>query len=150
MPTGDNPRSRQNLTPFPKGVSGNKLGRKKKLLMTREYERVLPEKMSKTAFGKAAAAELGFTEGTTWARAIALGTAKKAITNPAAAQEMREPTEGKALQRLRMEGADGGPVQVEVQTENELRESIAAILARIRSRESNASTAKESEGKTPE
>lgn len=143
---GANPNSLKNLekNKFQPGQSGNPNGRPKRLPITDRYIETLEKKLPAKLKRKLAdLLELDETEETkamlndlVYGEAIALGQVYKAISKTDAAREVREAVEGKTIQRLRLEGPEGGPVQIEETSEDvdELKARVLALTKRIRSR----------------
>jgi hypothetical protein len=107
------PNSLANLTPVKPGEIRNPTG-KNGAAYSAEYHRVAHEVVPEEAraiINKRHGCEL-VKEGDTWARANALAmhhTACCGLVN--AAQEIRESTEGKAVQRVQMSGTDGAAAE---------------------------------------
>ena len=121
--------SRKNLAPpFQKGVSGNPGGRPKKIV-TDEYKKLLDSPLPEDIRKK-----LKLKVGAKWKQAVVLGQMRKAIMNTDAAREITDRVEGKALQGLRIEGPDGGPVLTESNDADELRRSLKSLTDAIRNR----------------
>lgn len=79
---------------------------------------------------------MGLPKGSTWGDAVVIGQLRQAIKKTDAAKFITETVEGKPLQKLRLEGTDGGPVQFESTDAEELKKRIADLTERIRSRKS--------------
>ena len=129
MPKGNpNPQLHlENLKPFPPGRSANPGGRPKRLPISDRYrdhaEQILPERIR---------AQFDLPKDATWGDMIVLSQFMQAAKGKTdATREIREAIEGKALQRLRLEGADAGPVQIEEMSEEDLDKRIAELEERI-------------------
>jgi outer membrane translocation and assembly module TamA len=133
---------------FKPGQSGNPSGRRKKLPITKEYEKLMGEKLSKTKPGEKIRVEYGLSTRATWARAVAIGIAIEAANGKGSgfAREMREATEGKSLQRIREVDDQTDASQVRDQTIDELRDDVMALLDRARSRTANTGRTDRGEG----
>lgn len=110
-----------------KGQSGNISGRPVKKPITEYYsERVtepLPEPIRR---------KLKLKKGATYGEALSLSLFMQAIKGKvAAAKEITDRIEGRPLQGLRIERDDGGPVQIEEMTTEEVDRRIAELEERI-------------------
>lgn len=98
-------KSKANLQPWPKGVSGNPSGKPRRRPISDWYaavaDRPLPDDLRK---------KLKLKKGTTFAQAVAVAQFVKAIEGEARnASEIREAIEGKATQRIELSGVEDGP-----------------------------------------
>jgi hypothetical protein len=123
-------------TQFPPGVSGNPGGRPKKLPITDRYRERLEQTLPKTKYYDRERKKLCLPDDATYGDLLSarqmFEAANRGRTD--AAREIREAVEGKAIQRLRVEGPDGGPVETTVAGLGELKASIAELTNKIRSR----------------
>jgi len=134
-----NPKSLANLKPYPKGISGNPGGKRHKLPLTDRYadriEEKLPERFRKWLIAKAPPLAEVLIPGSKYGDMVVIAQILQAAKGKTeAAKEIREAIEGKALVRLRHEGPDGGPIQVESANAEELKKRIAEMTERIRER----------------
>ena len=121
---GNHPRSRANLRPWKPGESGNPSGRPK--TPYRDAHRAIANELVK---------ELRINPNDTIALAIAKAVAREALKGKIqAAKEAADRAEGTATQRQRVEGPDGGPLQIEAKTVDELRARVTELTARIKKR----------------
>jgi hypothetical protein len=89
---------KENLTPWPKGVSGNPGGRAKKTPLTDACRQILGKPVPNGLSGQS------------YAEAIAEQLAKKALAGDiSAAREIADRAEGKARQAMEVSGPDGCP-----------------------------------------
>ena len=87
------------------------------------------------AIAEAFVKDLRITPTDTVAVAIAKAVAREALRGKIqAAKESADRAEGTATQRLRVEGPDGGPLQIEAKTVDELRARISELTTRIKKR----------------
>ena len=110
---------------FMPGNSGNPLGRPKRRPLTEYYEALveqpLPEELR---------VGLKLKQGATYGEAIALGLARAAIKGKTeAAREIADRLEGKARQAVEVSGPEGGPVDVQFMTDEQLDQRISELLA---------------------
>jgi len=93
---------RQNLKPWPKGVSGNPGGRPKKTPLADACRELLNRPGP------------GDRSGRSYAEAIAEKLAKKALAgNIPAAREIADRAEGKARQAMELSGPGSGPLEIQ-------------------------------------
>src|ERR1700733_2616920 len=123
-----NPKGRpQNLKSWKPGQSGNPGGRPKKLPITESYEQFANEKLPEDVCKK-----LGLKAGSTYAQGAARAQFIKALQGETkAVAEIREAIEGKATQRIHLEGDQqvtlagdpGAPLKINLNnlTDDELR-----------------------------
>ena len=108
----------QNLKPWSKGVSGNPGGRPKKT----RFADACRELLSRPAPGD--------KSGRSYAEAIAEKLAKKALAGDIpAAREIADRAEGKARQAMEVSGPEGGPLDLQFMTDEELDTRIRELMA---------------------
>ena len=117
-----NPKSLDNLRPFKPGQSGNPSGRPRRKPLAEEYERLLGMRMPDQLCAK-----VGLPKGASYARGLAKALVDRAIKgDTAAAREITDRIEGKAVARLEHTGAEGTPVELD--DLDELRARLRAKL----------------------
>jgi hypothetical protein len=119
--------SRDNLKPFPKGVSGNPAGRRKgqkniSTVLAEMLKKIFPDAEIDLGHGdNAALRQLLGKSKLTNADAIAARIILKALKGDAwAIGELMDRTEGKVKEKVELTGENGGPVAVSVAFEKNL------------------------------
>jgi hypothetical protein len=108
---GTRPGRRENLKPWPKGVSGNPGGRPKKTPVTAAYKELIGEQLPDDT-----RRALKLPNGATWAHALALGQMRSAVKGSTpAAKEITDRIEGRTPQPMELETPKGVEVRWTVQ-----------------------------------
>ncbi len=111
----------QNLKPWPKGISGNPGGRPRKTPLTDVCRELLGKPVPNDRSGR------------TYAEAIAERLAKKALAGDVrAAREIADRAEGKARQAMELTGQDGGPLEFENMTDEQIERRFEELMAKLK------------------
>src|ERR1700683_3087799 len=121
---------------FQPGQSGNPGGysraRREMLPLTGRLEVLLEKQAPK--FLAAKFSELDAETKAKWGDILCLAILRKAISKHEAFRIISELVEGKPLQRLRIEGHDGGPLAVTDKNADELKDRVTSLIDEIRAR----------------